>query len=192
MTDLLAQAMTSTRCTRRNLTSPYRQRGVVLTVSLILLLVVTLLAVSSMQGTVLEEKMAGNTRDRNLAFQSTESAIREAETYIEGVVSLGSFNGGAGLFGLTNGEPYHTSSTTWSDATQHVVTTNNYGSYEAPRYYIKHFTTVKGTEGALNMSGYGDNKGTGDVTIFKITGRGTGGSADSAEVILRSHYGRIF
>jgi Tfp pilus assembly protein PilX len=35
-----------------NVKSPHRQRGVVLVVSLIMLLVVTLLAVSSMQGTV--------------------------------------------------------------------------------------------------------------------------------------------
>lgn len=184
--------MNSTARPARNLKSQHRQRGVVLVVSLIMLLVVTLLAVSSMQGTGLEEKMAGNTRDRNLAFQTTESAIREAETFIEGVVSLGNFNGAAGLFGLTDIEPYFALTTTWNDATQHVAANTDYGSYEAPRYYIKHFTTVKGTEGAMNMSGYGDNKGTGDVTIFKITGRGTGGSADSAEVMLRSHYGRIF
>lgn len=170
----------------------HRQRGVVLIVSLIMLLVVTLLAVSSMQGTVLEEKMAGNSKDRNLAFQTTESAVREAETYIESIVSMGSFNGSGGLYGFADAEPYYVSSTTWSDTTQHVVATAAYGSYEAPRYFIKHFTTVPGIEGAMNMSGYGDNKGTGDVTIFKITARGTGGSADSAEVILRSHYGRIF
>jgi len=184
--------MNSTARPRITLKSQRRQRGVVLIVSLIMLLVVTLLAVSSMQGTMLEEKMAGNTKDRNLAFQTTESAIREAEDFIEGVVSLGGFNGSAGLFGLTDAEPYHASSGTWSDATQHVVATAAYGSYDAPQYYIKHFTTVVGTEGAMNMSGYGDNKGTGDVSIFKITGRGSGGNADSAEVILRSHYGRIF
>ncbi|MGB5332281.1 MAG: PilX N-terminal domain-containing pilus assembly protein [Woeseiaceae bacterium] len=175
-----------------NFKSRHSQRGVVLIVSLIMLLVVTLLAVSSMQGTSLEEKMAGNTRDRNLAFQTTESGIREAETYIEGIVSLGSFNGSGGLYGLTDIEPYYSTGATWSDATQHVVASAKYGSYAEPQYFIKHFTTVKGTEGAMNMSGYGDNKGTGDVSIFKITSRGTGGSADSAEVILRSHYGRIF
>jgi type IV pilus assembly protein PilX len=186
------QTMNPTMPSLGNFRSRRRQRGVVLIVSLILLLVVTLLAVSSMQGTSLEEKMAGNTRDRNLAFQTTESAIREAETYIESIVSLGSFNGAAGLFGLTDTEPYFAMDTTWSDATQHVVADSDYSSYGAPRYYIKHFTTVKGIEGAMNMAGYGDNKGTGDASIFKITGRGTGGSADSAEVILRSHYGRIF
>lgn len=175
-----------------NFKSQYRQRGVVLVVSLIMLLVVTLIAVSSMQGTVLEEKMAGNTRDRNLAFQTTESSLREAENFIEGIVSLGGFNGTAGLFGLTDMEPYHGLAATWSDATQHVVATADHDSYAAPLYYIKHYTTVTGTLGAMNMSGYGDNKGTGDVTIFKITGRGTGASADSAEVILRTFYGRIF
>ena len=45
---------------RISLKSHHRQRGVVLVVSLIMLLVITLLAVSSMQGTVLEEKMAGD------------------------------------------------------------------------------------------------------------------------------------
>lgn len=170
----------------------YRQNGAVLVVSLILLLVVTMIAVSSMQGTMLEEKMAGNTLDRNLAFQSAESAIREAEIGIEAVASLGNLDGTAGLFGLTDAEPEATYATTWSDANNHVVTNASYGAYQAPQYFIKHFTTVVGTEGALNMSGYGDNKGSGDVSVFKITARGTGGNADSAEVILRTHYGRIF
>lgn len=169
-----------------------RQRGAVLAVSLILLMVVTLIAVSSMQGTMLEEKMAGNTLDRNLAFQSAESAVREAEITIEGVASLGNLDGTAGLFGLTDAEPEATYAVTWTDANNHVVTDASYGAYQAPQYFVKHFTTVTGTEGALNMSGYGDNKGSGDVSVFKITARGTGGSTDSAEVILRTHYGRIF
>ena len=182
---------------RRNSQAHYisyrqKERGVVLVVSLIMLLVVTVLAVSSMQGTILEEKMAGNTRDRNLAFQTAESAVREAENFIEGIVSLGGFTGSAGLFGRTDAEPYFGTTATWTSTSQHVSASSYYGSYEAPKYFIKHMTTVTGTEGALNMSGYGDNKGTGDVTVFKITAKAIGGSADSAEVILRSHYGRIF
>ena len=169
-----------------------QQRGAVLAVSLILLLVISLIAVSSMQGTMLEEKMAGNSLDRNLAFQSTESAIREAELAIEGVASLGGFDGTAGKFGLTQAEPSPTYGATWTDPTNHINANADYGAYQAPQYYMKHFTTVVGTAGALNMSGYGDNKGTGDVSIFKITARGTGGNSDSAEVILRTYYGRLF
>ena len=179
---------------RFTLTVPTRQRqsGAVLAVSLILLLVVTLIAVSSMQGTLLEEKMTGNSRDRNLAFQSAESAVREAELSVEAIASMGGFDGSAGRFGLTNAEPDYMAAATWTDATQHVDAGEAFGSYEEPQYFIKHFTTVTGTEGALNLSGYGDNKGSGDVTVFRITTRATGGNSDSAEVILRSHYGRIF
>lgn len=192
MTGKKVQTMNATARLRGQLKFAYRQTGAVLAVSLILLLIVTLVAVSSMQGTALEEKMAGNARDRNLAFQTAESAVREAENIIDGVVSLGGFSGVGGLYGLNDAEPDFGSATTWSDGTQHAVSVSYYGSFQQPRFYVKQFTTVTGTEGALNMSGYGDNKGTGDVTIFKITGRGIGGNADSAEVILRSHYGRIF
>ncbi len=136
--------------------------------------------------------MAGNTRDRNLAFQVAESNVREAEQFLEGIVSMGGFDGAAGLFGFGHTEPYYDATATWSSATQHVGATDNYGAYDSPLYYVKHLTTVIGTEGAMNMSGYGDNKGTGDVTVFRITARGTGASTDSAEVILRSHYGRMF
>lgn len=171
---------------------PHRERGAVLVVSLIMLLIVTMIAVSSMQGTVMEEKMAGNSRDRNLAFQTAESAVREAETYVEGLASMGSFTGSSGLYGLTDSEPDYANAATWSDTANHVVGSAPHDSYAAPQYFIKHFTIVKGSAGALNMSGYGDNKGTGDLTVFTVTARGTGASAESAEVILRSYYGRTF
>lgn len=169
-----------------------RQQGAVLIVSLIFLLVITMLAVGSMQNTMLEEKMAGNASDRNLAFQSTESAVREAEVFIEGIVSLGNFGDAGGLRARTAVEPGFYDQATWGDKNNFIEATTDFGSYDEPRYFIKHLTTVAGTEGSLNMSGYGDNKGTGDVTIFRITARGTGASADSAEVILRTQYGRIF
>ena len=176
------------RLTPRHPTGPgrHRQRGAVLAVTLMILLVVTLLTVSNMQSSVLEEKMAGNNSDRNVAFQAAESGLREAEVFVENIVSLGDFQGGAGLFGRTDDEPSFYNSGTWSDAAYHVVAETDLGSYERPRYFIKNMTTVQGSTGALNMSGYGDNKGTGDVTIFRVTVRATGTSADSAEVILRS------
>lgn len=168
------------------------ESGAALIVSLAFLVVITIIAVAGMRSTMMQERMAGNTRDRNLAFQAAESGIREAEVFIESLASLGNFNGSNGLYGLTDSEPSFYDYSAWTTASNHVVADQSYGAYEEPRYYIKHFTTVVGEEGAMNISGYGDNKGTGDVTIFRITGRGTGGSADSAEVILRTQYGRIF
>ena len=171
---------------------PAAQQGAVLVVSLIFLLVVTLLAISSIRDTVLEEKMAGNTRDRNVAFQSAEGGIREAELFIDDIVSMGDFAATPGLFSRTQAEPPFWEDATWRNGANHAVADEDYGAYEPPRYTVKHITTVTGSEGALNMSGYGDNKGTGDVTVFRITVRGTGSDGDSAEVILRSQYGRIF
>lgn len=183
--------MTSTNNFRQT-TPRHRQKGAVLVVTLMILLVVTLLTVSNMRSSVLEEKMAGNTSDRNVAFQAAESALREGEVFLESIVSLGDFQGQAGLFGRTDDEPVFYSSTTWSDSTNHVVADTDVGTYQKPQYFIKNMTTVEGASGALNMSGYGDNKGSGDVTIFRVTVKATGTSADSAEVILRTQYGRIF
>ncbi len=59
------------------------QRGAALVVSLILLLVVTLIGISGMQSTVLQEKMSGNFKDKNSAFQAAEAALREGEAQAE-------------------------------------------------------------------------------------------------------------
>lgn len=61
------------------------QSGVVLAISLIMLLLLTLIGFSALQSTGLEEKMAGNMRDRNLAFQAAEAALRDAEGDIKNV-----------------------------------------------------------------------------------------------------------
>jgi type IV pilus assembly protein PilX len=168
------------------------QSGAALMVALIFLLVISIIAVAGVRSTTLQERMAGNTRDRNLAFQAAESGVREAEVFIESLASLGNFDGTDGLYGVTDSEPDYSTGSTWTTSGTYIVADDSYGSYSAPRYYIKHFTTAVGTEGAMNLSGYGDNKGSGDVSVFRITGRGTGGGADSAEVIVRSQYGRIF
>lgn len=64
---------------RRGPTTAARQRGISLMVSLVLLVVVTLIAVGSMRGVVMQSRMSGATHDRNLNFQAAEAALREAE-----------------------------------------------------------------------------------------------------------------
>lgn len=59
------------------------QKGVALFVSLMMLLLITLIGVAGVRMVSLEEKMAGNSYDRNLAFQAAEAALREAEKYAE-------------------------------------------------------------------------------------------------------------
>jgi Tfp pilus assembly protein PilX len=59
------------------------QAGVVLAISLIMLLLLTLIGTTAVRVTGLDEKMAGNMRDRNLAFQAAESALNAGEAAAE-------------------------------------------------------------------------------------------------------------
>ena len=60
-----------------------KQRGFVLFVSLIFLLVMTVLAVTSIQRSTLDEKVAGNLRSQDLAFQAAEVALRYCQKSLE-------------------------------------------------------------------------------------------------------------
>ncbi|MBN0989050.1 pilus assembly PilX family protein [Amphritea pacifica] len=59
-----------------------RQRGSVLIVSLIFVVLMSIIAVSGMQITSLEERMAGNHQDKDRAFQAAEAALVEGEQYV--------------------------------------------------------------------------------------------------------------
>lgn len=59
-----------------------KQQGIVLVICLVLLLVTTLLGVTAMSTTSLEERMTQNERDRQTAFQAAEAALREGERYV--------------------------------------------------------------------------------------------------------------
>lgn len=59
-----------------------REHGLVLVVGLVILLILTLISVTAMRGTSLEEHMAGNMQFRNQAFQLAEAALREGELQI--------------------------------------------------------------------------------------------------------------
>ncbi|MCG6866336.1 MAG: hypothetical protein LJE58_13025 [Thiogranum sp.] len=69
--------------TRFTHTRKASQRGAILIVSLLMLLVMTLIGVTAVSTTTLQEKMAGNNRQRQLAFQAASSALRDAETWLE-------------------------------------------------------------------------------------------------------------
>jgi type IV pilus assembly protein PilX len=59
------------------------QHGAALVLSLILLLMLTLIGLSSMRTSTMEEKMTSNMRDMDLAFEASESGLREAERWLD-------------------------------------------------------------------------------------------------------------
>ena len=60
-----------------------QQSGLALIVGLIILLLLSVIMISAVRVTAAQEKMAGNSHNQNIAFQAAESALREAEAFIE-------------------------------------------------------------------------------------------------------------
>lgn len=165
------------------------QTGAVLFVGLMMLLIMSLIAVTSMQGSTLEERMAGNTRDSLVALQTAEAALKAAETFLDtSVINSAAFdsNGNDGLYDNSNDELWKTLAWNAGDSRSHAgFNPDNVGS--APRYVIQHIseTTVAPN---LVVQNYRENQATQTVQLYRITARGTGGS-DNTEVILQSIYG---
>ncbi len=178
---------------------PRRQQGAVLAISLIILLIVTLLGVTAMQSTTLEEKMAGNARDRNTAFQAAESTLRIAEAWIP-TKPVSDFNDSNGLYSEFSTTVPTTDQlgtlTTWtaSGATRQLTGADAVpGVATQPRYFIQYIGEVSdGGNTSLNIGpGYGGMSAGASSSLFRVTVRATGGS-DNAVVVLRTLYGHVY
>ena len=76
------------------------QNGAVLPITLILMVLMTLVGLSTMNTSVLSERMAGNYDNVNVAFQATEAALRDAE---QDLLCEGCRNGDAVPINIING-----------------------------------------------------------------------------------------
>ena len=89
---------------KRNLKFKYRsnQCGVVLVVAMVILLVMSVIGISSLTSSTMQERMAGNNRQRALAQAAAEAALKEAEdfllTNIDSTSKLSQFDGSNGLY----------------------------------------------------------------------------------------------
>ncbi len=158
-----------------------------LVVGLIMLLIMTLLGITTMHTSVIEEHMSGNLRDKQLAFQAAESCLRNAEQFLETIVSTSALDGSGGLYGVDNDEPDIDSA--WDDSNSRVYSGSLSGISTQPRYRVKLIGEFGTDTGAINIGRYGELKAQEGVTAFLITVRGTGGS-DNSVVYVRSYYGR--
>jgi len=73
------------------------QSGSALIISLVFLLILTMIGIASIQDSTLQERMAGNERDRNLAFQTAEAALRVGEDHLRQAGIVFSASGTNGL-----------------------------------------------------------------------------------------------
>ena len=177
-----------------------QQRGAVLVMALLMLFVLTLIGVSSINTTTMEEKMSGNTLNRHLAFQAAESVLREAEKFIETAIIIPSAQftntGVNGLYTLGNG-PSSTEAVdpAWWAANNTVSYADTQQSIKTqPQYVIEYLgSTTQTSPSNINLVGGGSGGGGGNaeapIHLYRITARGTGIS-DNAVVVLQTHYGK--
>lgn len=172
------------------------QRGVVLFISLVLLLVLTIIGVSAVQTTSLEERMARNTNDSVLAFEAAEVALRTAESFLRTNVNSTALFPTAGNNGLWKSSDYLQTERwqqpgIWSGTNSVVLPANSIaGVADQPRYIIEWVATVQRAENPYQMS-QSYNTLYDRVEIFRITARGVGGT-NNARVLLQSTFGMTF
>ncbi len=187
-----------------------QQQGVVLMVALVFLIIITMLGLTAMRTNIIEERLAGNSRDWALAFQAAEAALRDAEKDIQ---SGTRFVGETGFVpACTNGlcTPQIDGTPIWQDleaaANSGWMTGAStgpsiaYGTYtnptpatvanvaRQPRYLIE-VVTEKGS--SLTQKGGYANQG--NQYVYRVTARGFGASVDSsgnpiARVTVQSMY----
>jgi len=167
----------------------FSQQGSALIISLVILIVMTLIGITGIGTSSLEEKMAGNTRDRALAFQAAEAALRDGETYYDDeiVAITSAFDGtNTGLY-PAGSNPDVFADATWANSRVYSGTIDDVATQ--PRYIIELLGELGGTGDSLNIMGYGESSGLTGLTAARVTARGTGGS-NNAVVILQSNFSK--
>lgn len=177
-----------------------RRRGFSLIAILLMVVVLASLAVAGMSASVMQERMAGNARDRNLALQAAEAALRDAEADIEanlGVNSAFVSDCTGGLCrppSMTSASP--TSKPLWQtlDWSTSAGKSRGYGSVTGatalpdvasqPRYVIEQLPPLPPAAGQSASAGSAVEDA---PQAFRITVRGVGLRA-STVVVLQSTY----
>ena len=135
----------------RSLHTRKSQQGAALVVGLLLLLVLTLLAISGMNSASLEFIMAGNEQYRSNAFQAAEAGIEQT-------ISLGTFNPGTPPQTLT-GTPTATDSWTATVTPQlggvplAAIWGNSWNSFSTYHFEIASTGTSVRSANAVNLQG---------------------------------------
>ncbi len=181
------------------------QRGIALVMALVFLLLLTIIGIAALGTTSLEEKMAHNAKDRNLAFQAAESALFLGESWLAGQTTMPPFeNNSGGLYQLASTSSSATplwESVNWSGSGVITYPSLPYGTLSItaggagstlaeintqPKYIIEKVATVQNESSSLGIgSSYRYRH------VMRVTARGTGGT-DAAVVMNQSYFSWAF
>ncbi|WP_045860610.1 pilus assembly PilX family protein [Teredinibacter purpureus] len=179
-------------------TSPYcqRQSGATLVIALIILLVMSLIGISNMQSSTMQERMAANVRQKTVAFYSAESALKAAEAWFYSTVTksedITDFNGTSGLYSSIV-RPGGGVAVPLSGVITDVGKPSDWGTTgivqhdggnivdeklvsQQPRYVIEYLGRTRGTSNKTVSELNSDSKGEGELHpyMFRVTAIGWG------------------
>ncbi len=173
----------------------HRQHGAILVTALLLLLVLTIIGITAAQMTRMQERMAGNLRDQNLAFQGSEAGLRDGELLIrrrttrpDGCIAAPClfWTRGALTDIQARNQAWWTTNATPLEADGDRTTLSKDMSQldEDPRFVVESIGFVSDS---LTV-GHAPPEGR---DFYQVTGRSTGGSG-TATAVLRTTYARRF
>ncbi|WP_290648924.1 PilX N-terminal domain-containing pilus assembly protein [Aquisalimonas sp.] len=137
------------------------QRGVALIVCLILLLVMTLLGVSAMNSSIMQELMSNSFRTQTATLSSAEFVVREGEQVITGIVT-GNPRPDAGYHDLAEDSLDPLDVAAWNFKTQ---------NFDGGEYAIEH---IGRREVPGESIAEGEEVAGSHVSIFRISARSEG------------------
>ena len=175
----------------------HRQQGNTLVLILMFLSLMAMMGLTAMQGSTLQERMAGNLRDRNFAMQAAEDALRFAEDLAQARAGNdAAFDGSnQGLYDAASNTPDPFDATAWVDnATLDLgeLVANGFitnqdlvsGVDSQPSFYIQYLGEHSEP---CRMGNCSATFIPSPVYMFLIMARGTGVS-DNSVVVLESYY----
>jgi type IV pilus assembly protein PilX len=163
-----------------------KERGIVLFVALIFLLILSLLGVTAARMQTSEERMARNDDNRQLGAQAAEAALRNAES---GLLSGLFTNFAANTNGLydptwSNGSPVPTLN--WSSASA-VLTyagpglTSIPSASQSPKFVIESLPSIAAAGDDISVTSM--SAPTPPVTVYRVTAQGVGADGTSTTTL---------
>ncbi len=171
------------------------QRGSALVVVLLFLTLMSILGIAAMRTSGLEERMAGNSHDRDVALQAAEAALRDAERDVRVNINTGSSFSATCVDGLCLMST--TATPQWRTVNWNGADVREYGTRTAagpfalavartPRYIVELLPDMPATSGGSLAIG-GSRSSTRGGTPYRITAVGWG-RRTTTQVMLQSVY----
>lgn len=169
----------------------HRQQGVALIMAMVFLMILTIIGVTVMSTTSLQEKMAGNVQDKHAAFQSAESALRAAEAVIEGWPAKPTdfvANTNGHYLPQAGGTMPWWESVAWDPLAGEALAIAETidGVVTQPSYIIEDLGELPGTGGGASsiVTGFAPPAAlAGDASMYRITARGIGRTSTAVAVV---------